>query len=175
MTEQIERAPGSRGWVLWTLGSLAAAAVLAGGLMTLRALDAPPPAEESQQGVLESRVRGPKQGRKKPEEFGLPSYPGAFDHISTEVNASSGSAAFSVRKGTPDAIARFYIRELGAKGWQFRERKPTSMDPDGEGKAPGVKGLRAQWVSPEGDRELTLIALETPARGRAAQAVLSWR
>jgi hypothetical protein len=159
-------------WAAWTLAGAAALALLGGGALALRTLEPKP--EPRQDAVAVQEPAGAKSGRKKPEQFGLPSYPGAFDFRSTESDPKNGSAAFSIRKGTAADIARFYIAALGKQGGEFRGRGNTVLQPGTAANSPVLKGVRARWLTRDRHGELILLALDTPQKGRTAQAVLSW-
>jgi len=175
------RHPGGRTWALPLIAAAAVAATVTGGLLTLRALDQAPDPEPPARVEEEQEPQNPRQapkdaryGRKPPPAFGLPSYPGASSFHSMEVTEASGSTAFSIPRGASGDVVRFYIEELGKKGWQLRWRQPATQTP-GTAEHPVVlRGTRARWFDAAGRKQLTLLALDDVQKGRTAQAVLSW-
>ncbi|MGV3723491.1 MAG: hypothetical protein ACO1SX_21560 [Actinomycetota bacterium] len=114
------------------------------------------------------------KGRKRPEQFGLPSYPSATDYHSLELGKHQGSTAFSVKHGSSAQISRFYIEKLGAAGWQYDWKRDTEVSPGDKGKRFTLKGTRVRWIQRRERKQLTLLTLDDPQKGRTAQAVLSW-
>jgi hypothetical protein len=114
------------------------------------------------------------RGRKRPEAYGLPSFPTAFDFQSMDTGKQSGSTAFVIKKGTAAEVVRFYVEKLGALGWQYEWKRSANVSPGGEGQKVRMKGSRVRWIKRNERRQLTLLTLDDPQKGRSAQAVLSW-
>jgi hypothetical protein len=114
------------------------------------------------------------KGKKRPEQFGLPSYPSASDYHSLEMGKQQGSTAFSVKQGSSAQITRFYIEKLGAAGWQYDWKRDTEVSPGDKGKSVTLKGTRVRWIQRRERKQLTLLTVDDPQKGRTAQAVLSW-
>ncbi|HTE18254.1 MAG TPA: hypothetical protein VK689_07715 [Armatimonadota bacterium] len=183
--EQSDPKRGGRAWILWAMGVVAVAAVVGGTAMTLRTLGAAPVAAERSgseskmpeggQDTADKLPTSPPQplvhGQKKPAAFGLPSYPSAHDFQSMEAGKAHGSVSFPVREGTAADIMAFYRRELSAAGWKLLGERKAEADLGGKRPFPG---FRAEWAHPDRDRQLTLLALDHPARPNASQAVISW-
>ena len=179
--EQTDRKPGGRAWILWAVGVVSVSTLVGGTALTIRTLGAvpvptrpatpdPKPAE-SQAASADAPPRKLVHGQKKPEAFGLPSYPSAHDFHSMEVGKTDGSVAFPVREGTAADIVAFYRRRLDAKGWQFRRERKVEAELGGKRPLPG---RRVEWVHPAKGKELILLALDHPTRRNGTQAVISW-
>lgn len=113
-------------------------------------------------------------GRKTPRDYALPVFPSAFDFHSMEMGEQGGSAAFAVKQGTAAEISRYYIQQLGATGWEYRWKRDTSASPGDAAHPITLKGTRVRWLDRKKRKQLTLLALDDPQKGRSAQAVLSW-
>jgi hypothetical protein len=165
----------SRGRVLWGIAGLAVSVIAIGGALTWRALEdaaQPPAGVPAEKAVPASQAPEIQRSRNSPASYGLPVYPGSFRFSSMGPGQGYGSAAFSVKKGTAADVVRFYVQELGTKGWQFRSREETRM-PTPNGKT--LPGLRAEWISQDKKRELSLITFDDAQADRTAQAVLAWQ
>jgi hypothetical protein len=113
-------------------------------------------------------------GRKSPKEYALPVFPTSFDFQSMEMGPQGGSAAFAVKQGSAAEICRYYIQQLGARGWEYRWKRNTSASPGDSAHPITLKGTRVRWLDHKNRKQLTLLALDDPQKGRSAQAVLSW-
>jgi len=167
-----------RTWLLAVLAGIGLLAVGIGGWLSIRG-SAPPPSSTDGTTPPRDTASIPKpaagvQGRKRPEQFGLPTFPSASDYHSLELGKRQGSTAYFVKKGTSAEIARFYIEKLGAAGWQYKWKRSTEARPGEAGKTLLMKGTRVRWVLPREGKQLTLLTLDDPQEGRTAQAVLSW-
>lgn len=156
---------GAGGWlVLRDLGAGASAS----GPQATPGADSPTDTEAVEE--LPAAVKG----RKRPEDYGFPSYPTAMQFHSMEMGKEAGSAAYSVTKGTSAEIVRFYVEKLGAEGWQYQWKRPATVRPGAKGKELELKGSRVRWIHRRRRRQLTLLTLDDTQKGRTAQAVLSW-
>lgn len=171
-------------WVFAVAAAVGLSAVGVGGWLSLRSagLDKPPPPSPTEADAPQptgdtASIAAPGaaiKGRKRPEQFGLPSYPTASDYHSLEIGKSEGSTAYSVKQGSSAQIARFYIEKLGAAGWQYDWKRDTEVTPGVQGKHVALKGTRIRWIRRRERKQLTLLTLDDPQKGRTAQAVLSW-
>lgn len=160
---------GAGGW--WSLRSMGSAAVPGASPALPAAPDGP--GEPSGEAPV-PRVPDAAPGRKSPRDFGLPAYPSAFDFRSMETGPGSASSAFLLKKGTAAEVTRFYIRELGGKGWEYRWKRETTTSPGDPKQGLTLHGTRVRWVHPADRKQLTLLVLDDSQPGRTAQAVLSW-
>lgn len=180
-TERTARTPS---WLLPVAAVAALAAMGFGGWLSVRALGplgAPvasanasdSPAENSDSLPLKDAPAA-IHGRKTPKDYSLPVYPTSFDFHSMETEAQGGSAAFAVKQGSAAEISRYYIQQLGASGWEYRWKRDTSASPGDSAHPITLKGTRVRWLDRKKRKQLTLLALDDPQKGRSAQAVLSW-
>ncbi|MBI3911605.1 MAG: hypothetical protein HY320_11840 [Armatimonadetes bacterium] len=94
----------------------------------------------------------------RPEHWGLPTLPGAYDFHSLEGPPPNGSAAYRLRSGTAASAARFYRRHLVAAGWKIVQELEQvyplpegAPGPTGKGQSPGRRLIA---VDRAGDRLL---------------------
>lgn len=179
-----ERKSGPPSWILpaAALGALAAMGI--GGWLSLRALGpmsapTPPassakPEQANSDSVSVQDSSAAVHGRKSPRDYALPVFPTAFDFHSMDMKEQGGSAAFAVKQGTAAEISRYYIQQLGATGWEYRWKRETSASPGDSAHPITLKGTRVRWLDRKKGKQLTLLALDDPQKGRSAQAVLSW-
>ena len=179
-----ERKSGAPSWILPAAILAALAAMGLGGWLSLRALGpvstpTPPASGTNPEQANSDSISVPDSpaavhGHKSPRDYALPVFPTAFDFHSMDIGEQGGSAAFAVKQGTAAEISRYYIQQLGATGWEYRWKRDTSASP-GEAAHPiTLKGTRVRWLDRKKRKQLTLLALDDPQKGRSAQAVLSW-
>lgn len=179
-----QRKSGAPSWLLPAAAVAAVAAMGVGGWLSLRSLGplahpvpaanagATPPANTDSLPAKDPPAA--VHGRKSPKEYALPVFPTAFDFHSMEMGPQGGSAAFAVKQGSAAEISRYYIQQLGARGWEYRWKRNTSASPGDSAHPITLKGTRVRWLDRKKRKQLTLLALDDPQKGRSAQAVLSW-
>jgi hypothetical protein len=179
-----ERKSGLPKWVIPAAALVAVTTMGIGGWLSLRRLGPTITAANMASGNQPEQDPGdsiPVQdspaavhGRKSPRDYALPVFPSAFDFHSMEMGSQGGSAAFAVKQGTAAEICRYYIQQLGAGGWEYRWKSDTSASPGDSAHPISLKGTRVRWIDWKKRKQLTLLALNDPQKGRSAQAVLSW-
>lgn len=155
------------GLVPWLVAGAAALSLAAGAWLSFRPAPAPPAPAAAEAPTLQT-------GRQHPEEFGFPSYPGAFNFGSLAEDREAGSTGFSVRAGTAEQVLAFYGQELPAQGWQRRWRKPLVQPMPRGARQRQIRGWAESWLRAGDSRELRVTAFDLRQRGSTAQVVLSW-
>ncbi len=152
-----------RSWVPLALGGVALSLLVAGGLLLRATFPAASPAPPI-----------PVRGRQSPKEFGLPVYPTALAFHSLTPGPGRGSSAYGIKSGTAGEVVDFYRERLDAGEWRFQSREPHQEELGEPGKTRVAKGWRTVWRSGNGQRRLTLIALDLPQQGTTGQILLMW-
>lgn len=100
----------------------------------------------------DSGAEGPslRLGRLRPDHWGLPTLPGAYDFRSSEGLYPMGSASYRLPSGTAVTAAEFYRRELTAAGWEVIDLHAHTYPlpegvraPSGAGQASGRRLIAA--------------------------------
>jgi len=163
-------------WGLLAVGGAGLVCLVAAGLLAVGSLGEPGEKPQATANGPSCCAEPAVHDRKRPSDYGLPTYPGAFEFHSVTAGLEQGSTAFSVRRGTAREVAAYYRKKLPGLGWEFQAEQTATERPGnpGDPKARTARGLRQIWVRREPREQLQLLALDLPQKDSTAQVVLGW-
>lgn len=121
--------------------------------------------------------RPPVEGHLSPAEFGLPTYPGAFDFKSNVTDPRSKSIAFKIHQGTSEHVAAFYRTEMKKRDYLLKEDAALPFP------VPGLKpnqiirnapGRQLVFAHPKKAEAVLVWAIEHPVGSAPTQVVLGF-
>jgi hypothetical protein len=115
-------------------------------------------------------------GQERPSEYGLPTFPGAYQFKSSTANPHSLSFAYTVKSASAAQVAAYYRPAMAAVGFQREQETPLSVPVPGpkdgvsDRRAPGRRLL---FTNTRQDLAVLLMVVEQPYGGAHTQVALA--